>query len=225
MVAGEPLRRVGAPTPRLLRSPPLAKVQSHSHHLLRQVLFAYLAVPPCLVELVVIAILHHSLLHCVVHNPCHPISRASASENSSSESYPEAGADGRGDLAGGEVGEGERGGARSVLPLVPEGPAPNALSLFLSTTLGEGGGGPPPLGAGLRCSCFRLPDFGGLRPKFFMVNLSGLPPFPTLVHPSDDSLGRGCCACWCCECACDAAAGAAAAAGGATGGAAKVAVG
>ena len=50
MVAGEPLRRVGAPTPRLLRSPPLAKVQSHSHHLLRQVLFAYLAVPPCLVE-------------------------------------------------------------------------------------------------------------------------------------------------------------------------------
>ena len=29
----------------------------------------------------------------------------------------EAGADGRGDLAGGEVGEGERGGARSVLPL------------------------------------------------------------------------------------------------------------
>ena len=73
MVAGEPLRRVGAPTPRLLRSPPLAKVQSHSHHLLRQVLFAYLAVPPCLVELVVIAILHHSLLHCVVHNPCHPI--------------------------------------------------------------------------------------------------------------------------------------------------------
>ena len=26
MVAGEPLRRVGAPTPRLLRSPPLAKV-------------------------------------------------------------------------------------------------------------------------------------------------------------------------------------------------------
>ena len=56
MVAGEPLRRVGAPTPRLLRSPPLAKVQSHSHHLLRQVLFAYLAVPPCLVELVVIAI-------------------------------------------------------------------------------------------------------------------------------------------------------------------------
>ena len=69
MVAGEPLRRVGAPTPRLLRSPPLAKVQSHSHHLLRQVLFAYLAVPPCLVELVVIAILHHSLLHCVVYNP------------------------------------------------------------------------------------------------------------------------------------------------------------
>merc|ERR1719198_50908 len=68
MVAGVPLRRVGAPTPRLLRSPPLAKVQSHSHHLLRQVLFAYLAVPPCLVELVVIAILHHSLLHCVVHN-------------------------------------------------------------------------------------------------------------------------------------------------------------
>ena len=54
---------------------------------------------------------------------------------------PEAGADGRGDLAGGEVGEGERGGARSVLSLVPEGPAPNALSLFLSTTLGEGGGG------------------------------------------------------------------------------------
>ena len=50
MVAGEPLRRVGAPTPRLLRSPPLAKVQSHSHHLLRQVLFAYLAVPPCLVR-------------------------------------------------------------------------------------------------------------------------------------------------------------------------------
>ena len=62
------------------------------------------------------------------------------------------------------------------------------------------------MGAGLRCSCFRLPDFGGLRPKFFMVNLSGLPPFPTLVHPSGDSLGRGCCACWCCECACDAAA-------------------
>ena len=77
MVAGAPLRRVGAPTPRLLRSPPLAKVQSHSHHLLRQVLFAYLAVPPCLVELVVIAILHHSLLHCVVHNPCHPIPRLS----------------------------------------------------------------------------------------------------------------------------------------------------
>ena len=76
------------------------------------------------------------------------------------------------------------------------------------------------MGAGLRCSCFRLPDFGGLRPRFFMVNLSGLPPFPTLVHPSGDSLGRGCCACWCCECACDAAAGAAAAAGGATGGAA-----
>ena len=82
------------------------------------------------------------------------------------------------------------------------------------------------MGAGLRCSCFRLPDFGGLRPGFFMVNLSGLPPFPTLVHPSGDSLGRGCCACWCRECACDAAAGAAAAAGGATGGAAaKVAVG
>ena len=76
-VAGEPLRRVDAPTPLLLRSPPLAKVQSHSHHLLRQVLFAYLAVPPCLVELVVIAILHHSLLHCVVHNPCHPIPRLS----------------------------------------------------------------------------------------------------------------------------------------------------
>ena len=56
-VAGEPLRRVDAPTPLLLRSPPLAKVQSHSHHLLRQVLFAYLAVPPCLVELVVIAVL------------------------------------------------------------------------------------------------------------------------------------------------------------------------
>ena len=37
-VAGEPLRRVDAPTPLLLRSPPLAKVQSHSHHLLRQVL-------------------------------------------------------------------------------------------------------------------------------------------------------------------------------------------
>ena len=34
MVAGEPLRRVDAPTPRLLCSPPLAKVQSHSHHLL-----------------------------------------------------------------------------------------------------------------------------------------------------------------------------------------------
>ena len=32
-VAGEPLRRVDAPTPLLLRSPPLAKVQSHSHHL------------------------------------------------------------------------------------------------------------------------------------------------------------------------------------------------
>ena len=76
-VAGEPLRRVDAPTPLLLRSPPLAKVQSHSHHLLRQVLFAYLAVPPCLVELVGIAILHHSLLHCVVHNPCHPIPRLS----------------------------------------------------------------------------------------------------------------------------------------------------
>ena len=70
MVAGEPLRRVGAPTPRLLRSPPLAKVQSHSHHLLRQVLFAYLAVLPILEELVVIAVLHHSLLHCVVYNPC-----------------------------------------------------------------------------------------------------------------------------------------------------------
>ena len=35
-VAAEPLRRVDAPTPLLLRSPPLAKVQSHSHHLLRQ---------------------------------------------------------------------------------------------------------------------------------------------------------------------------------------------
>ena len=45
-VAGEPLRRVDAPTPLLLRSPPLAKVQSHSHHLLRQVLSPYLAVPP-----------------------------------------------------------------------------------------------------------------------------------------------------------------------------------
>jgi len=76
-VAGEPLRRVDAPTPLLLRSPPLAKVQSHSHHLLRQVLFAYLAVPPSLEELVVIAVLHHSLLHCVVHNPCHPIPRLS----------------------------------------------------------------------------------------------------------------------------------------------------
>ena len=74
-VAGEPLRRVDAPTPLLLRSPPLAKVQSHSHHLLRQVLFAYLAVPPILEELVVIAVLHHSLLHCVVYNPCHPIPR------------------------------------------------------------------------------------------------------------------------------------------------------
>ena len=73
MVAGEPLRRVGAPTPRLLRSPPLAKVQSHSHHLLRQVLFAYLAVPPILEELVVIAVLHHSLLNCVVYDPCRPI--------------------------------------------------------------------------------------------------------------------------------------------------------
>ena len=77
MVAGEPLRRVGAPTPRLLRSPPLAKVQSHSHHLIRQVLFAYLAVPPILEELVDIATLHHSLLHCVVYNPCHPIPRLS----------------------------------------------------------------------------------------------------------------------------------------------------
>ena len=38
MVAGEPLRRVGAPTPRLLRSPPLAKVQSHSHHLKQKTL-------------------------------------------------------------------------------------------------------------------------------------------------------------------------------------------
>ena len=39
MVAGEPLRRVGAPTPRLLRSPPLAKVQSHTaSSALRQVL-------------------------------------------------------------------------------------------------------------------------------------------------------------------------------------------
>ena len=66
-VAGEPLRRVDAPTPLLLRSPPLAKVQSHSHHLLRQVLFAYLAVPPILEELVVIAVLHHSLLNCVVY--------------------------------------------------------------------------------------------------------------------------------------------------------------
>jgi len=37
VVAGEPLRRVDAPTPLLLRSPALAKVQSHSHHLLRQV--------------------------------------------------------------------------------------------------------------------------------------------------------------------------------------------
>ena len=54
-VAGEPLRRVDAPTPLLLRSPPLAKVQSHSHHLLRQVLSPYLAVPPRLEELVVIA--------------------------------------------------------------------------------------------------------------------------------------------------------------------------
>ena len=85
MVAGEPLRRVGAPTPRLLRSPPLAKVQSHSHHLLRQVLFAYLAVPPILEELVVIAVLHHSLLHCVVYNPCHPIPRLSVGKFSSSE--------------------------------------------------------------------------------------------------------------------------------------------
>ena len=41
----------------------------------RQVLFAYLAVPPILEELVVIAVLHHSLLHCVVYNPCHPIPR------------------------------------------------------------------------------------------------------------------------------------------------------
>ena len=116
MVAGEPLRRVGAPTPRLLRSPPLAKVQSHSHHLLRQVLFAYLAVPPILEDLVVIAVLHHSLLHCVVYNPCHPIPRLGVGKVywSSTESYSEAGADGRGDLAGGEEGEGERGGARSV---------------------------------------------------------------------------------------------------------------
>ncbi|EOD08561.1 hypothetical protein EMIHUDRAFT_217262 [Emiliania huxleyi CCMP1516] len=71
--------------------------------------------------------------------------------------------------------------------------APSALSLFLFT-LGEGG--------------------------FLMVNLSGMPPFPTLVHPSGDSLGWGCCTCWCCGCACGAAAGAAAAAGGAAGGAA-----
>ena len=77
MVAGEPLRSVDAPTPLLLRSPPLAKVQSHSLHLLRQVLSPYLAVPPRLEELVVIAVLHHSLLHCVVHNPCHPIPRLS----------------------------------------------------------------------------------------------------------------------------------------------------
>ena len=39
------------------------------------------------------------------------------------------------------MGEGERGGARSVLPLLPEGQSPNALSLFLSTTsMGEGRG-------------------------------------------------------------------------------------
>ena len=116
MVAGEPLRRVGAPTPRLLRSPPLAKVQSHSHHLLRQVLFAYLAVPPCLVELVVIGILHHSLLHCVVHNPCHPIPRLSVGKfelgviPGSRRRRPRRFGRRRG-------GEGERGGARSVLPL------------------------------------------------------------------------------------------------------------
>ena len=76
-VAGEPLRRVDAPTPLLLRSPPLAKVQSHSHHLLRQVLSPYLAVPPRLEELVVIAVLHHSLLNCVVYDPCRPILRLS----------------------------------------------------------------------------------------------------------------------------------------------------
>ena len=55
------LRRVDAPTPLLLRSPALAKVQSHSHHLLRQVLLPYLAVSPRLEELVSIAALHHSL--------------------------------------------------------------------------------------------------------------------------------------------------------------------
>ena len=76
-VAGEPLRRVDAPTPLLLRSPPLAKVQSHSHHLLRQVLSPYLAVPPRLEDLVVIAVLHHSLLNCVVYDPCRPILRLS----------------------------------------------------------------------------------------------------------------------------------------------------
>ena len=74
---GEPLCSVDAPTPLLLRSPPLAKVQSHSHHLLRQVLSPYLAVPPRLEELVVIAVLHHSLLNCVVYDPCRPILRLS----------------------------------------------------------------------------------------------------------------------------------------------------
>ena len=81
-VAGEPLRRVDAPTPLLLRSPPLAKVQSHSHHLLRQVLSPYLAVPPRLEELVVIAVLHHSLLNCVVYDPCRPILRLSVGKGS-----------------------------------------------------------------------------------------------------------------------------------------------
>ena len=76
------------------------------------------------------------------------------------------------------------------------------------------------MGAGWR-SGLRLTALpGGLRPWFLMVNLSGMPPFPTLVHPSGDSLGWGCCTCWCCGCACGAAAGAAAAAGGAAGGAA-----
>ena len=70
MVAGKPLRRVGAPTPRLLRSPPLAKVQSHSHHLLRQVLSPYLAVPPRLEELVVIAVLR-SHGFCTVFGFCY----------------------------------------------------------------------------------------------------------------------------------------------------------
>ena len=178
MVAGEPLRRVGAPTPRLLRSPPLAKVQSHSHHLLRQVLFAYLAVPPCLVELVVIAILHHSLLHCVVHNPCHPIPRLSVGKfelgviPGSRRRRPR--------RFGRRRGGGGR--ARRCALGAPAGArraSAQCAQPVLVHHLGRRGWGSTSLGCGLAVFLLPLARLWRVAAEVLhVVNLSGLPPFP-----------------------------------------------